>query len=132
MRYSKKINRPEQALQKGFVDFLTLSQPVNCLWFAVPNGGVRSPIEASILKGQGVKAGVADFVLVLRDGRAAFIEFKAPDGTLRPKQKEFARECLRLMIPYRLARSLEEAVDFCRSVGIQFRLSSTDSRKGDT
>ena len=38
------------------------------LWFHVPNGGRRSPEEAAIFNGLGVRAGVSDLILV-HDGR---------------------------------------------------------------
>lgn len=129
MRYSKRMNRPEQALQKSFVDFLTLSQPTNCVWFAVPNGGQRSPIEAAILKGQGVKAGVADFMFAFPN-KTAFLEFKADNGVLSPSQLDFRNDCIRLRIPYKVVRTLEEAVGFCKFVGMEFRLEA--KIQGDT
>lgn len=48
------------------------------LFIAIPNGGGRSRIEASILKGEGVRAGVADTFLFVPSGKyhGLAIEFK--------------------------------------------------------
>jgi hypothetical protein len=52
-----------------------------------PNGGARSPIEAKILKGQGVTPGVPD-VIGVRKGEMFALELKAPGGRLSPAQIE--------------------------------------------
>jgi hypothetical protein len=55
--------------------------------FHVPNGGWRSPIEAAILKGQGVRPGVPDLI-VIRDGLPFALELKAEGGRLSAAQSE--------------------------------------------
>lgn len=60
---------------------------------AIPNGGKRSKIEAAIMKGCGVKAGVSDICLPVQRGGygSLWIEMKAP-GKIKdttPKQKEW-------------------------------------------
>jgi hypothetical protein len=55
--------------------------------FHVPNGGYRKPIEAAIMKGLGVKAGVPD-VVAIREGRCYALELKAEGGRATPKQLE--------------------------------------------
>ncbi len=60
--------------------------------FAIPNGGARSPITASILRAEGVKAGVHDLMLpLLRQGFAGlWIEMKAPTkGVATKEQKDW-------------------------------------------
>ncbi len=65
------------------------------LLFAVPNGGARSKIEASIMKGEGVTAGVSDLILMVPRGdyHALCIEMKKEaviyDGTREKKQKGY-------------------------------------------
>lgn len=53
--------------------------------FAVPNGGARSPVEAAIMAGQGVVAGVPDLITI-RGGQVFGLELKAPGGRLSPAQ----------------------------------------------
>jgi hypothetical protein len=65
---------------------LTSAGSERLFWFAVPNGGWRSPTEAKIFKGLGVVAGVPD-VIAIRDGRVFGLEIKADTGRLSPVQK---------------------------------------------
>jgi hypothetical protein len=53
--------------------------------FHPANGGWRSRIEAAILKGLGVRAGVPD-VIVVKDGRTYALELKSPGGRLTAAQ----------------------------------------------
>ena len=78
--------RPEQALHRACAQFLDIALPSDACWFHPPNGGARSPVEAAIFKGLGVKPGVPDLVIVHR-GRLIAIELKAPGGHLTPAQK---------------------------------------------
>lgn len=57
--------------------------------FAIPNGGKRHIVTASILKLEGVKMGIPDlFLPVQKRGYAGlFIEMKKLDGTLSIAQK---------------------------------------------
>jgi hypothetical protein len=74
---------PESAIQKAVFQHLAAR---GCGFaFHVPNGGWRSPIEAAILKGQGVKPGVPDLI-VIKDGRPFALELKAEGGRLRARQ----------------------------------------------
>jgi hypothetical protein len=76
------------------------------LMFAIPNGGKREKRQdkkgrwfsptAQKLKREGVKAGIPDIFLPCARGgsHGLFIEMKAPDGKVTPKQKR-AQELLR-------------------------------------
>ncbi len=57
------------------------------VWFHVPSGGFRRPIEAKILKGLGVKAGIPDLIL-LHDGKLFALELKTEKGRPSPAQLE--------------------------------------------
>jgi hypothetical protein len=61
------------------------------VWFHVPNGGRRNPLEASIFAGLGVKAGVAD-LLFLYDGQAFALELKTARGRPTAAQLQFISE----------------------------------------
>ena len=120
--------RPEQALHRACAQFLDIALPSDSVWFHPPNGGARSPVEAAIFKGLGVKPGVPDLVIVHR-GRFIAIELKSEDGRLTPAQKAM-HERLRLAgAVVTTAKSLEELQDFLgqiiplrASLGDQFRL----------
>jgi hypothetical protein len=61
------------------------------VWWHTPNGGTRRPVEAAILKGLGVRAGVADLIF-LRDGRAFALELKTDDGRSTMEQMAFVSD----------------------------------------
>jgi hypothetical protein len=69
--------RPEQQVQAAVVQHLAIRGAPGVFAFAVPNGGYRKPIEAAILRGQGVVSGVPDLVLI-HEGRVFGLELKAP------------------------------------------------------
>src|SRR4029077_19138587 len=50
-------------------------------------GGLRSKIEAKILRGQGVVRGCPD-LLIVADGKAHFLELKSEHGRVTPAQHE--------------------------------------------
>jgi hypothetical protein len=66
-------------------------QPELALFFAVPNGGDRNPIVAAKMKGEGVRAGVPDYLLpVARQGfHGLAIELKAKGGRASIEQREW-------------------------------------------
>ena len=55
--------------------------------FHPANGGWRSSVEAAILKGMGVKAGVPD-IIAIKDARCYALELKASGGRLSPVQRD--------------------------------------------
>ncbi len=88
MSRSRAIRRPEQALQRAVVEHLRLRGVKGLVFFHVPNGGARRRIEAGILKGMGVRAGVSDLILV-HAGKIFAMEFKAPGGRATEAQMAF-------------------------------------------
>ena len=68
--------------------------PELALLYHIPNGGKRDAKTATILKRQGVKAGVPDLHLpVARGGyHGLYIELKVGDNTTTKKQKDWIRE----------------------------------------
>lgn len=58
--------------------------------FAVPNGGARRPVEAAIMKAEGVRAGVPDLFLALPVAPYAglFCEMKRADGGSTTKEQK--------------------------------------------
>lgn len=76
----------ESQLQRDCVTWFRLQYPSHALMlFAVQNGGWRSPIEAAIMKGEGVVAGVADLILLEARGNygALCIEMKTRSKSSR-------------------------------------------------
>lgn len=108
-RTRRQARRVEQAIQGHIVQWLRWLGPrLGAEWFAVPNGGARSPIEGAIFKGQGVKPGVADLVFIWGGGSAC-MEVKTKDGRVSAAQIEFRARCDRRGIPYAVVRDIDEA-----------------------
>lgn len=93
---TKRINRPEQDMQIAIFKRIHAENRLDGLqrvplrfWaFHVPNGGFRRDREAIKLKAMGTKKGVADIVLMLRGGKAVFIELKHHEGWKRDPNRE--------------------------------------------
>jgi len=85
-------NRSEDAIQRAIIRHLETRAAPNTFWFHVPNGGYRRPAEAKILKSLGVVRGTPDLCFV-KDGRAYFLELKAPGRPLSPAHAIHAAVC---------------------------------------
>lgn len=89
---SAEFNPLEKAIQRNLVRWFSYQYPkYDRVFFHVPNGGSRHPVEAANLKGQGVKPGVFDLVLlVARKGyHGLVLELKRKGGRLSEHQKDF-------------------------------------------
>jgi len=80
------MKRGEDQIQRAILEHLALRAIRDAFWFHVPNGGWRSPIEASVFKGIGVKAGVPDLILIA-GGKCHGLELKTEQGRLTPTQR---------------------------------------------
>ena len=69
----------EQSVQRAVCEHLRRRAAPGLVWWHTPNGGRRSPVEAAIFNGLGVRAGVADLIL-LHDGKAFALELKTERG----------------------------------------------------
>jgi hypothetical protein len=78
----------EDGVQRAVCEHLQIRGARNLVWWHTPNGGKRWPFEAAILKGLGVRAGVADLVL-LHAGRMFALELKADGGRPTEAQRQF-------------------------------------------
>jgi hypothetical protein len=79
-------SRPEQQIQRAVFEHLALRGAPAMFAFHPANGGWRSRVEAAILKGMGVKAGVPD-IIAIKDARCYALELKASGGRLTPVQR---------------------------------------------
>jgi hypothetical protein len=78
----------EQLIQRAVCQHLRQRGASGLVWFHVPNGGRRRPVEAAIFSGLGVRPGVADVILLHR-GRAFALELKTDRGRATAAQKQF-------------------------------------------
>jgi hypothetical protein len=110
----------ESDIQIQVADWLRLFE-ASCgfIFFAVPNEGMgEAKTGAGLgrmarLKRMGLRSGVADIVLV-KAGRAYFLEMKAPGGKWSDKQQLFAGDCFLVDAHYAIAYSFEEAQKIIR------------------
>jgi hypothetical protein len=77
----------EQQIQRAVFQHLALRGASTMFAFHPANGGWRSSVEAAILKGVGVKAGVPD-IIAIKDARCYALELKASGGRLTPVQRD--------------------------------------------
>jgi len=109
----------ESELQRQCVAWFRYQYPSRALiLFAVPNGGGRSPVEAAIMKGEGVVAGVADLILLEARGNygALCIEMKTPSKASRqnPNQKLWQAAAEKAGNAYVVVRTFEDFQDVVR------------------
>ena len=84
---------PESLMQCALVRACARHPQARAL-YAIPNGGKRSRIEAAIMKGEGVKAGMPDTHLPVAAGPCIglYVELKAGANAPSDEQKDRARE----------------------------------------
>lgn len=109
----------ESQLQRDCVAWFRMQYPNHALMlFAVPNGGGRSPVEAAILKGEGVVAGVADLILLEARGNygALCIEMKTRSKSSRQSvnQKIWQEATQKAGNAYVVVRTFEQFQDLVR------------------
>ena len=107
----------EQVLQRAVCQHLHQRGASGLLWFHVPNGGRRSPVEAAIFKGLGVRAGVSDLIL-LRDGRAFALELKTECGRPTTSQMQFVSEFRAAGGEASIASGLDQALHTLETWGL--------------
>jgi len=117
-----KRAQPEEQLQMTVCKFLTHALDGNSMFFAVPNGGLRSRSEAARFKATGTVAGIPD-ICVVNDGRLIGLELKAPKGRLSDAQLYCHERLRRARVPVSVCRSLDEVIEALRSAGVPLRAS---------
>lgn len=102
----------EHRLQVSCVKWFRLAHArLSSRLFAVPNGGYRDSVSGARLKAEGVLAGVADLILLVRNGRygALLVEMKTPTGRQSSAQKAWQADIAsRGEYAYVICRSLDE------------------------
>lgn len=88
--------------------------------FAIPNGGLRNKVTASMLKAEGVKAGVPDIMLPVPKSCFAglFVEMKKANATpsaVRPDQIDYLHELRKQRYAAHVAFGWRQAVEIIES-----------------
>ena len=86
------------------------------LHFHVPNGEKRDPRTAARLKQMGVRAGVADFTIIVNGG-VHFLELKTSKGRLSTDQIVFSEDAERAGASFHVAHSLDDVIDTLNRIG---------------
>lgn len=105
------MRHAESALQKAAVYWFRMQYPqLARMLFSIPNGGWRSPVEAAIMKAEGVVPGVADLILLIPNANhnCLCIEMKTAKGRQSEYQKEWEKDTLKHGNDYAVVRSFEE------------------------
>ena len=116
---------PEADAQRAIVQALRFALPRDAIVHHCANevteAGPRGAKRQAILVGMGVHAGFAD-LMILCDGRALFLELKAPKGRLRPDQEAFRDAVLAQGFGWALVRSLDDALSALADHGFTSRV----------
>jgi hypothetical protein len=83
----RRRSNPEAQIQRCVFQHLRARGAPGVFAFHPANGGYRKPVEAAIMKGLGVVAGVPD-VIAIKDGRVFCLELKAEGGRATDNQLE--------------------------------------------
>lgn len=120
-RRAPKTAKPralEHKTQVGLMDYLAIAASPEIHYFAVPNQSNRHIANAVKMKAEGVRSGTPDLCFMLPAGRVAWLEMKAPDGSLSSAQKAFRDIAERLGHFWGMARSIDEALPLLTEWGV--------------
>lgn len=104
----RKPRHIESNIQQQMVEWFKLQYP-RFVIAAIPNGGYRNAIEATIMKREGVLAGFSDLIIIA-DQNVLFIEVKTKTGRQSALQKEFQKKVSLLGFQYSICRSLSDFI----------------------
>jgi hypothetical protein len=113
----QSIKRREQAIQKAVAELLDTAGRPGLVWFHVPNGGARSPVEAAIFKGLGVKPGVPD-IFAFYQSALYVLELKTEDGTLSDDQRIMLEQLAAAGAHTAVAYGVDQAITVLKSWGL--------------
>ena len=97
----------ESKLQQACVRWFRYQYPT-ALICAIPNGGYRSPIEAKIMKSEGVTAGMPDLLICLPYEKTLFVELKTEKGNLTECQEVMHERLRKLGYGVHVVRSIDD------------------------
>jgi hypothetical protein len=117
VRRPRSRRHPEQDNQRAVFEHLDARGQPHLFAFHPANGGYRSPVEAAIMAGLGVRPGIFD-VIIIYQGRVWALELKAPGGKLSRAQLQ-CRERLRMAgATVGEAYNLDEALTWLEQQGL--------------
>jgi hypothetical protein len=122
----RRRGNPEAEIQRAIVAALRVALPSGAIvhhsGHEQRGGDARAKLAQAIGVGMGVHPGFADLVIV-SEGRVAFLEVKTAKGRLSGDQKAF-RDIIRAQgLPYAVVRSIDDALCALGSHGFEIRAS---------
>jgi hypothetical protein len=114
---TRQAGLSEQQIQKAVFAHLRARGTPGAFAFHPANGGYRRPIEAKILQGLGVRAGVPDVIAVHR-GRTFALELKAEGGRLTEAQERVLIELREAGATATHAHGLDQALHLLETWGL--------------
>lgn len=86
---------------------------------SIPNEqGHGNAIRTGQLISMGLRPGCADLVVWLKSGRIAYLEVKNEKGQQSDRQIAFEKTCQSHGYPYKVVRSVEEAMEFINGLQV--------------
>jgi hypothetical protein len=116
----RRDGNAEARIQAAIVEWIRLAAP-SVLVFSVPNGGLRSKAEAARMRWTGLLAGAPDLTVIASNGRAHFLEVKAPGGSLSRDQRDVHGALTALGTPPAIVRSINDVRRAFAAWGIETR-----------
>ena len=130
----------EHQIQKAICNLLHYQLPADATFWAVPNGGTRKlttlkngkkvSLEGRRLKDEGVKAGVADLMILWR-GKLICLEVKTDKGRQSPSQKEWALTITQCGGLYHVVRSVDDVKAILDVIGCHKPRAATPALHND-
>ena len=120
----RKRAQEEMKLHKQVAQFLRWAVPADCVWYHVPNGGKRSKKVGGEMAAMGLKAGIPDLAFVYQ-GRALFIELKAPAGRVSADQRQMFAKLERAGTHVEVCTTPEEVVAVLEGWGLRLQAELT-------
>lgn len=129
------MTRPEDALQRGMVEWLNLCvppPPEGPYWTAVNPLPNKGKAQAGMSKAMGLRAGCPDFVFCINGwlptgagdrGRLIGIEVKPPGKTLSPVQRDAHTAITLSGGIVTTVHSIDELEGFLRGLGVPLRVA---------
>jgi hypothetical protein len=100
----------EHRTTAAVADALRVAAAPGWMWSHFPAGELRDDVTGAKLKRMGLKRGWSDFVLIGPDGVHHWLELKRGKASLLVEQEAFAQQLLQRGVPWKLARSFDEAI----------------------
>src|SRR6516162_5797775 len=101
--------QPEQTIQRALFQHIRVRGVDGLVAIHVPNGGLRSRVEAKILVGLGVTPGTPD-ILLWHDGKSYGLELKSEAGRLSSAQSAMLERLSKAGVVTEVAFGLDAAI----------------------